>query len=123
MRIVNTVQMEKKLGPTDISKVSYGPKIAKIWSRAMPKFTFFGFLTLLRSFSVYPHNLEKDASIFFRPIATKIVKIHLGLRLVMSNIFLLKFHKIPQNFNSLTEVIILYLSYIKKWPILTFWPF
>ena len=78
MRIGNTVQMKKKLGPTDMSKVSYGPKIAKIWSRDMPKFTFFAFLTPLRSFSVYPHNLEKDASIFFRPTATKIVKIHQG---------------------------------------------
>ena len=56
-----------------MSKVSYGPKIANIWLRDMPKFTFFAFLTPLRSFSVYPHNLEKDASIFFRPTATKIV--------------------------------------------------
>ena len=78
MRIGNTVQMKKKLGPTDVFKVSYGPKIAKIGSRDMPKFTYFGFLAPLRSFLVYPHNLEKDASAFFRPIAKKIVKIHQG---------------------------------------------
>ena len=53
-------------------------KSQKIWSRDMPKFTFFAFLTPLRSFSVYPHNLEKDASIFFRPSAIKIGKIHQG---------------------------------------------
>ena len=64
MRIDNTVQMKKKLGPTDVFKVSYGPKIAKIGSRDMPKFTCFGFLAPLRSFSAYPHNLEKDASVF-----------------------------------------------------------
>ena len=48
MRIGNTVQMKKKLGPTDVFKVSYGPKMAKIGSRDMPKFTGFGFLTPLR---------------------------------------------------------------------------
>ena len=33
--------MEKKVGTTHVSKVSYGPKIANIWLRDMPKFTFF----------------------------------------------------------------------------------
>ena len=82
----------KKLGPTDVSKVSYGPKIAKIWSRDMPKFTFFAFLTPLRSFSVYPYYLEKDAYIFSRH-CNKNCTNSSRLRLVMSKIII----KISQN--------------------------
>ena len=78
MRIGNTVQMKNKLGPTDVFKVSYGPKSQKLGHVTCQNFTCFGFLAPLRSFSAYPHNLEKDASVFFRPIAKKIVKIHQG---------------------------------------------
>ena len=72
MRIGNMVQMKKKLGPTDVFKVSYGPKIAKLGHVTCQNLHIFGFLAPLRSFLVYPHNLEKDAS------AKKIVKIHQG---------------------------------------------
>ena len=53
-------------------KLVMDQKSQKLGHVTCPNFTYFGFLTPLRLFLVYPHNLEKDASAFFRPIAKKL---------------------------------------------------